>query len=223
MKQLTFYLFISIALLFTGCEYDNLEEPEATLEGQIVYNGEPIGLRHDGVQLELWQHNYELFEKIPVHLSQDGTFSAKLFTGDYKLSMIQGNGPWLNNTDSLDISLTGNQSIQVEVAPFYTVSQPSYSANGGTLTAQFAVNGINTDSPLEFAAVYMGRVNITDNNRREGEFILPASEITLGAQSQIDVEIPQNLIDQGNMFVRVGVKTLGVPELLFSQVEKIEL
>ncbi|MDN3668518.1 DUF3823 domain-containing protein [Echinicola jeungdonensis] len=216
-------LLLVLGLAAASCEYDNFEEPKSTLTGRIVYEGEPIGLRSQGVELELWQHGYELFQKIPVYVAQDGTFSAKLFNGDYKLTFIRGNGPWMDRTDSIDVQVSGTQMLDVEVDPYYTISEPSYSVSGSTMTVNFTVNGVNTSSDLELAGIYMGRTLITDAVRNEGAVIIPAGDITLGTPMSVDVEIPAGLAGRSDVFVRVGVKTLGVQELLYSQVENVDL
>lgn len=216
-------LLLVLGLAAASCEYDNFEEPKSTLTGRIVYEGEPIGLRSQGVELELWQHGYELFQKIPVYVAQDGTFSAKLFNGDYKLTLIRGNGPWMNRTDSIDVQLRGTEMVDVEVEPYYTISEASYSVSGNTMTVNFTVNGVNTSSGLELAGIYMGRTLITDAVRNEGAVTISAGDITLGTPMSVDVEIPDGLAGRGDIFVRVGVKTLGVQELLYSQVENVDL
>ncbi|GAB3659362.1 DUF3823 domain-containing protein [Echinicola sediminis] len=216
-------LLLILGLAAVSCEYDNFEEPKSTLSGRIVYQGEPLGLRSQGVQLELWQHGYDLFQKIPVHVAQDGTFSAVLFDGDYKLTLLRGNGPWMDNTDSLDVQLRGSQMIDVEVEPYYTLSAPSYSVNGNTMTVNFTVNGIHTDRNLEFASIYMGRTSLTDALRNEGAATVQAANITLGTPMSIDVEIPAGLAGRSDIYVRVGVKTAGVQEQLYSQVENVSL
>ncbi|UCS93928.1 DUF3823 domain-containing protein [Echinicola marina] len=216
-------LLLILGLAAASCEYDNFEEPKSTLTGRIVYEGEALGLRSQGVQLELWQHGYDLFQKIPVYVAQDGTFSAVLFDGDYKLTLIRGNGPWMDNTDSLDVQLKGNQMIDVEVEPFYTLSEPSYAVSGNTMTVNFTVNGVNTDRDLEFARIYFGRTSLTDAIRNEGSFSVNGADITLGAPMSVEVEIPSGLVGRSDVFVRVGVKTVGLQEQLYSQVENIVL
>ena len=61
-------------LILVGCEYDNYDPPRSFLTGTVTYNGNPVGVRSGATQLELWQHGYQLFEKIPVYIAQDGTF-----------------------------------------------------------------------------------------------------------------------------------------------------
>ncbi len=219
MKPINIYLILLIGLLASSCALDNFEEPKSTLSGRVVYNGEALGLRSQGVELELWQHGYDLFQKIPVYVAQDGTFSAVLFDGDYKMTLIRGNGPWMDRTDSIDVQVRGSQMIDVEVQPYYVVSNSSVSVNGNNLSVTFTIDGINTNRNLEFAAVYMGRTSLTDAVRNEGVFDIPADQIELGSPVTVEVPIPNGLSGRSEIFVRIGAKTVGVPELVYTQAE----
>lgn len=223
LKSINTYLILLIGLVAASCDFDNFEEPKSTLSGRVVYNGEALGLRSNGVELEIWQHGYDLFQKIPVYVAQDGTFSAVLFDGDYKMTLLRGNGPWMDQTDSIDVQVRGNQMIDVEVQPYYVLRNSSISANGNNLSVTFTVEGINTDRALEFASVYMGRTNLTDAVRNEGVHRVAGDQIELGTPVTVDVPIPGNLSGRSEIFVRIGAKTVGVPELVYTQVENMSL
>ena len=223
LKSINTYLILLIGLVAASCDFDNFEEPKSTLSGRVVYNGEALGLRSNGVELEIWQHGYDLFQKIPVYVAQDGTFSAVLFDGDYKMTLLRGNGPWMDQTDSIDVQVRGNQMIDVEVQPYYVLRNSSISANGNNLSVTFTVEGINTDRALEFASVYMGRTNLTDAVRNEGVHRVAGDQIELGTPVTVEVPIPGNLSGRSEIFVRIGAKTVGVPELVYTQVEIMSL
>ncbi|MDR0766525.1 MAG: DUF3823 domain-containing protein, partial [Odoribacteraceae bacterium] len=67
MKKI--YITIATALLLAGCAIDNYDEPGATLSGRILYNGQVVGVRSAGTQLELWQDGYPLRSKITVYIA----------------------------------------------------------------------------------------------------------------------------------------------------------
>ena len=219
LKSINTYFILLIAIALASCEFDNFEEPKSTLSGRLVYNGETLGLRSNGVELELWQRGYDLFQKIPVYVAQDGTFSAVLFDGDYKMTLIRGNGPWMDRTDSIDVQVRGSQMIDVEVQPYYVVNNTSVNVNGNNLSVTFTIDDINPDRNLEFAAIYMGRTSITDAVRNEGVFNIPADQIVLGTPLTVEFPIPEALAGRSEIFVRVGAKTVGIPELVYTQVE----
>lgn len=219
--RISLFMLFSAALL--GCEFDNFEEPKSTLEGRIVHQGEPLSLRSRGVELELWQHGYDLFQKIPIYVNQDGVFSAQLFDGDYKLTFIRGNGPWLDQTDSVDVKVRGNKMIDIEVQPYYTLTPPTYSVNGSKMNVDFIVNGVNMEREIEYVAVFMGKTVITDVVRNEGVSNFSGADITKGSSTSLDVDIPAGLGGRSEVFVRVGLKVEGIQELLYTQTEKVKL
>ena len=72
-------------LFITSCGLDNYDEPQSTLEGRVVYNNQPVYVRgtSDAVQLQLYQDGYEKRDPLSVFVSEDGSFSAILFDGQY--------------------------------------------------------------------------------------------------------------------------------------------
>src|SRR5690606_29041907 len=112
------------------------------LTGHVVFDGEPIGVRSNGVQLELWQPGYELNEKIPIHIDQDGSFSARLFEGDYLLNLLRGNGPWVDDGDTIRVQVRGSTEVQVPVSPYYLVDSPGFEQSGATVTSSFGVRAV---------------------------------------------------------------------------------
>lgn len=219
LKTIKSSLIVLIALAAASCEFDNFEEPKSTLSGRVVYNNEALGLRSNGVELELWQRGYDLFQKIPVYVAQDGTFSAVVFDGDYKMTLIRGNGPWMDQTDSIDVQVRGSQMMDVEVQPYYLIRNPSYTVNGSNLSVTFTVEGVNTSRNLEYAAIYMGRTNLTDAVRNEGVHRIPVENIVFDTPITVEIPIPAGVAGKSEIFVRVGAKTTGVAELVYSQVE----
>ncbi|HEU4555164.1 MAG TPA: DUF3823 domain-containing protein [Chitinophaga sp.] len=216
---------IALLLLITaGCKKDNYEEPKSTLTGQVVYDKQPVGLRSNGVQLELWQHGYEVFSKIPVYIAQDGTFSVSLFDGSYKLVLLRGNGPWVNNSDSLDVTVSGHTSIEVPVEPYFVISNASLAQNGSDITATVTIQQVNNSLPLDAVSVYLGSTTIVDQVNSVAGATVAAADITDITQPvTLTVAIPPSLSAKGYVYARVGVKTAGIAEMLYNQPQKIDL
>lgn len=237
------------AFALVGCDnitgLDNREAPTSVLTGRIVFQGEPIGVRSNGVQLELWQPGYALNQKIPVLIDQDGSFKAKLFDGSYKLNLLVNNGPWLNSSDTTLIQLQGSATVELPVTPYYTILDPTFSRGapttevpGGSVSATFGVGQINTSRELEYVGLYVGVTSFVDrinsvsaisNAQRERSraMILPA--LNSNGDVTISVNLPANIYQTNSpwirdvVFVRVGVKTVGVTEMLFSQVFELAI
>ena len=144
-----FYSLLALAgLLLAACEKDNLKEPGSTLTGRIVYQGQPVGVRSAGVQFELWQRGFQLFTRIPLNIKQDGTFSATLFDGDYKLVRARGAGPWVDNADTIPVKVQGTASVDVPVEPYFIIKNEAFTRNGTTVTGTFQLQAVNTGRML---------------------------------------------------------------------------
>ena len=124
--KLTIYACAVLMMLFSSCEKDNFKEPASKLTGRVVYQQQPIGVRSMGVQFELWQPGYQLFTRIPLNIAQDGSFSAELFDGDYKLVRSKGAGPWTDNSDTINVSVKGSVSVDVPVEPYFIIKNASF-------------------------------------------------------------------------------------------------
>lgn len=248
--KLKSFLYIAAAMLtgLMGCKKDNFDPPGSVLRGRIVHNGEVLGVRTPtvnaqgsattgGVQLELWQYGYQLFTKIPVYVNQDGTFSASLFDGRYKLVRL-GGAPWENNTDSIDINLQGSADIDVPVVPFFTVSNATYAFNkaDSTVTATFTVNNVVAGRTLEVASLSVGPtqfVDVVNQIVNRDQVVAVGSQVSItislrpssyGGDSQKQRrEILNQILNKQYAYVRVGAKTQGVGERIYSTVFKLDL
>jgi hypothetical protein len=223
-----FQIIVILLVLFgsgLGCGKDNFDPPESTLSGRVVYQSQPIGVRSDGVQLELWQRGFQLFSKIPVYVAQDGTFSVSLFDGDYLLTRLKGNGPWADNTDTILVSVRGNTTVDVPVDPYFIIKSETFTKSGNDINVSFNLQRVNTSRNLEAVRLYIGQTLLTDQNRNEANVQKAASAITdLSQPVTLTATIPASLLTKQNyVFARVGVKTVGVAELAYSMPQKIAL
>lgn len=222
-------LFIYVLLLVFavgswGCTKDNYQPPKSQLTGKVVYNGQAIGLRSNGVQLELWQHGFAFFTKIPVYVDQDGSFSALLFDGKYKLTRQNGVGPWVNNTDSIDVQVSGNTIVDVPVTPYSFVKGATYQKSGANITATANIETVTTTNPLEAVRLYVFKTALVDDVNQNAVTSIAAAQIPdISQPITMSVAIPASLANADAVYVRVGVKTAGVAELAYSPAEKIPL
>ncbi|KAA2239493.1 DUF3823 domain-containing protein [Chitinophaga agrisoli] len=224
MQRFILSSLIIAIIAITGCKKDNYKPPTSILQGQVSYQGQPIGLRSNGVQLELWQHGFEVFSKIPVYIAQDGTFSASLFDGDYKLVLLRGNGPWINSADSMDVKVNGNTTVDVTVTPYFLIKDAAIGQSGTNVNASFTLQQVNTSLPLEAVRIYLGATTVVDQVNSVASVEKAAADIpNIGQPIQLTVNIPSSLSSKGYLFARIGVKTAGVAELLYTMPQKIEL
>lgn len=217
------YIASAAIILLTACKKDNYAPPSSQLTGKVVYQGQPIGVRSSGIQLELWQRGYQLFTKIPVYVDQDGSFSATLFDGNYKLVRLKGNGPWADNTDSIDVTVKGNTIIDVPVDPYFIIKNASVQKNGSNIDATFTVQAVNTSKSLELIRLYLGLTTITDQNNNAANVSKAAAAIDITQPVTLSASIPAAATNKGYVYVRLGVKTAGVQELYYTAPQKVLL
>jgi hypothetical protein len=219
-------VLIIVPLLLAGCGYDNFDEPESVLSGTVVYNNSAVGVRSNATQLELWQiGGYtgadEISAKIPVYINYDGTFRAVLFNGNYKILRMNG-APWENTADSVMITVSGDQKVDVPVTPYFVPTSVSYTKAATTVTATFTVQQVSETATLESASLFLNDRLITDHLYNKAVQTTNAAGITLGQQVSITVDIPEGLQSAAYLYVRVGVKATNSGERYYSPTEKVQ-
>lgn len=211
------------SLLLASCEYDNFEAPKSTLSGNIVYEGNPVGVRTRGTRLELWEDGHILRTPMDVHISHDGKFSASLFDGTYKL-VRKGEAPWLpQSSDTVVVTVQGNTQMDFPVTPYFTLQNDTYTANGNTLQAQFTIRRVVPTANVSNVVLYIGRSILTDQNLFEQRVELPAADIQVDQPLRIGTELPATVAGLDYVFVRVGVRSNLSGEYYYSQVQRLDL
>lgn len=222
--RLLIYLAIASGIILSACELDNYDPPTSTLKGYVVHEGEPVGVRSDAVELELWQHGYDLFTKIPVMVSQDGSYSATLFDGDYKLVLRRGNGPWVDNTDSIDVQVRGTTLVDVPVRPYYKIRNQSFKRNGAIVAADFNIEEIAGDNEIDRVSLFVSTTTIVDDYNQVERASLRGNAIgDLSEKKNIQLVLPGDMGDRAYVFARLGIQAAGVPELIYTPVVKLAL
>ncbi|MGV3640084.1 MAG: DUF3823 domain-containing protein [Adhaeribacter sp.] len=218
-----FTLLLALASL-AGCKYDNQEPPQSFITGKVVYNGEPIGVRSNNVRLELWQPGFALFQKVDIHVAQDGSFSANVFDGDYKITRLRGNGPWADQTDTISVQVRGNATVEVPVTPFFLVKDASMKKDGSNIQATFSVEKVHPTAVLEAVNLYLSNTVIVDQNNNTRNARLAANAIDPSQPITISAGIPAPTGGgRSYIYARIGVKTVGAGEQIYSSPVKINL
>jgi hypothetical protein len=223
-KYLILLLIIASVVMYSGCKYDNYAPPKSFLTGTIVYNGLPIGVRSNGTQLELWQYGYKLRSKIAVYIAQDGTYSARLFDGNYKLVRLAG-APWANQTDSIDVTVKGKTVVDVPVTPFYTISGETFTYNkaDSSLTSSCSITKVGTTG-ITNLTLYAGLTTIVDNtNNTQTNAISGAALTDLSTPKTNKITLTSANKKKSFIYARLGIQIAGVGERYFTQVQKISL
>lgn len=224
MKIRTICLATIAMLSLAGCEYDNYDMPDAILSGKVVYEGNQVGVRATATRLELWQDGYANKKKIDVNIAHDGTYSATLFNGRYKIVRVAG-APWeAQPSDTIVVDVKGNTTKDVEVKPFIAISNENISKeSGNTVQARFTVKNVIQDSKLEEAKLFFSKNIILDNNLNDGTENIDIATIESGRETTVTVNIPAALASENYIFTRLGVRSDKSNEFYYTQVQKLQL
>ncbi|MFC6861463.1 DUF3823 domain-containing protein [Zunongwangia atlantica] len=223
MKKYIIYSLVSISLMLAGCEKDNFDAPNAMLEGQVTYQGEPISVRSNSAEFQIWQDGYALDEFIPVFIAQDGTYSVSLFAGEYKL-VRRGGDPWLPQlNDTIVVQVDGTTQVDIPVTPYINISNESFQVNGQTLSASFQIDQIVEDTNVQEVSIMLSRNILLDRNINDFNEVIELEDFEFGTSNSIDIEIPESLRGEGYLYVRVGARSSMANELIYTNAQQIDL
>ncbi|MCD7930654.1 MAG: DUF3823 domain-containing protein [Tannerellaceae bacterium] len=217
-----FYILLSL-ILVSGCGKDNYDPHKSMLEGQIVYNNKPIGVRgsNQAVQLQLYQDGYEKTDAIPVYVTQDGSFQATLFDGEYKLVTRDNNGPWVNSRDTSFILVKGHTQCRLEVTPYFTLSGETITMSNQQITAQCTVNKIVDDATVNNVTLFVSKTSFVD----EGTYIanISTTDINNGTVTiTLDVSENEAVQEAKFLYARIGLKITGVGQAIYSDIIQLK-
>ncbi|MGV3503226.1 MAG: DUF3823 domain-containing protein [Adhaeribacter sp.] len=221
MKKLI-YIIPALLFLLSGCEFDNYEEPQSLLTGRLVYEGQPVEVKQGISVLQVYQPGWQTFEPMEVNVKQDGSFSALVYKGSYKLVPIAGNGPFVAlNTDTIDVQVSGSQAtVDVPVVPYFRIKDQQVQVSGNTLTATFKVEKIHSTGTLDKVGVYAGATILVDNQYNQ----VKTEQSPKGDLSQqITLTLNLNNVQKDFAFVRLGVKAKESAEYLYTPVQKVQI
>ena len=218
-----FVIITTVAMALSACGFDNYDAPQSILQGKITYNGEALGLRGTGeaVRLQLYQDGYQLRDHINVYVKQDGTFQAILFDGEYKLVTRNNNGPWVNTRDTLVVNLKGSANVEVKVTPYFTISGEKLTLSGSVLNATFNVAKIVNTAEIDYVSLLVSKTSFVDdvsNLARQDFKDLQAGTLNLS----MDMSGNNNFTSAKHLFARVGVRTKGADQAIYSDVVQLK-
>jgi hypothetical protein len=230
------YIFLmAVMWLATACKKDTYDAPKSTLTGRLVYNGEAINLEYNQVPLELYQPGFGKTGAITTTFGQEGTYSMLLFNGNYKLIIPNGQGPFrwnenaaANRRDTLNVNVTGDQTLDLPVTPYYLIRNPQITVSNRVVAATFGINKIITDANarnIESVFLYVNKTQFVAgaNDYNIASSQLAGSAITSTNNVSLTVTVPTINPTQNYVFARIGLKVAGIEDLIFSPIQKIQL
>lgn len=233
MKNNIKYL-LGISLLAIGissCAYDNYDEPKLLFEGNLVYNGDPIGVSYNDVYFQLYEEGWQTFGNISVAIDQAGSFSSLLFSGDYKLIIPADQGPFMNipnpetSSDTIPLNLRTGLTMDIEVLPYYMIRNVTITGNSTSVLASFGIEQVITNSdarPINEAVLYLSKTAFVDGRTSISAARVSGSDITDLSSINLTTSVPTISPTQGYVYARVGLKIEGVEDMIFSAIERVD-
>ena len=217
------FSLVLLLVLFTGCGKDNYDAPESKLVGKVTYQGQALNLRGTGeaIQLQLYQDGYEKHDPISVFVGQEGKFSALLFNGEYKLVTRDGNGPWMNRHDTVTVNLNGHSEVNIEVTPYFTISNEQLAVSGTTMTASFTINQIVSTATINKVMLILSKTQFADDVNNV--FRKDITEVSAGAVNlSADISGNTEIAKAKALYARVGVLANGADQAIYSTVVRLK-
>jgi hypothetical protein len=230
MKIKFHYIIIVFLLATTGCKKDNYDAPSLKLTGKLVYKGDAIGVEYNQVPFELYQPGFGKVGPISQTFGQDGTYSSLLFKGNYKFTIPPNQGPFLwkelssGKRDSIAVALNGDQTLDIEVTPFYMIRDAKLTVANGKVTANFNIEKVITDANaknIDRVSLYINKTQFVSGGDNIALTDLAGSAIPSLNNITMNVSIPGISPTQNYVFARVGIKIADVEDMIFSPLVKL--
>ena len=209
--------------VFVSCGLDNYDPPKSMLTGRVVFNGEAVPVRgtSEAVRLHLYQPGYHNYSPIDVFITQDGSYSALLFDGDYRMVTRDNNGPWVNSRDTTYFSVRGNTVQDMEVTPYFMIRNASMSISGKTVTANFTVDKTGGDRNIERIMLLVNKTAFVDDERRIDRMDWTGEDAHTGTHS-LTMEISDASDASDFLFGRICVWAQNADQGVYSQVFELK-
>jgi hypothetical protein len=230
MKIKIHYIILLALFAAAGCKKDNYDAPSVTLAGRLVYNGEAINVEYNRVPFELYQAGFGKTGPIRGTFDQEGTYSTLLFNGNYKFTIPANQGPFIwkelsaGKRDSIAINLSGTQTLDIEVTPYYMIRNAVITAANAKVNATFSIEKIVTDlnaKDIERVVLFINKTQFVSSADQIGATELAGSALLSLSNITMSADIPSILPTQNYAFARVGIKIEGVEDMIFTPVTKV--
>ncbi len=119
------------------------------------------------------------------------------------------------------VNVKGFTEIELNVTPFFTISNENISLNGSVLNASFTVNQIVNTAVIDYVTLLLGKTSFVDdvsNFVRKDFGDQEAGNINLST----DLSGNNDLITAKTLFARVGVRTVGADQAIYSKVFRLK-
>lgn len=232
--SLKYLAVVAILATFFSCKKDNYSPPNLMLTGQLTYQNTPINVEKNAVHLQIYQFGFGRVGPVDETFSQDGSYSTMLFSGDYKMVVPNGDGPFIITQkapgvpDTLAVTLNSNQTVNIEVTPYYLINASQIAAVGtDSIHAAFQIQKIITDSAtaknIEYVRLFVNKTQFVSGGNNIATANINGADITDAGNVSLGVKVPAMTPTQTYVYARVGLKIVNVEDLIFSPLVKVDL
>ena len=122
------------------------------------------------------------------------------------------------------------------MTPYYTITNAAVTYNGavnapaGAVQASFSINGVNTTRAVEFAGLYVSKTEFVDRTNQTARVERSLTQLggvsgtkTLSVNLPPDIRLTPSPEPRTEVQARIGVKILGVAEMIFTPVFEIDI
>lgn len=232
-------LLLGLLVCFSACEKDNYDEPQSSLIGQLTYKGKPFQCNGNiGAESELFQLYQDGFGKtgsINVRVNEEGSFSALLFDGEYKMCIKDQQFPFVwdewpmkddGKPDTLYFTLNGGKEMEIKVTPYFELNDVKAEVDNSVtnIVASLKIDEIISGAMVKKVYMYVSTAVLVDkgtpsNVSMDIADISQSITLTYPIQKYKDDYI-NNF--RPYAFVRLAVETDKSSEFLWSKVYKVE-
>ena len=127
----------------------------------------------------------------------------------------------MNNHESVTVNLKGHTEVNLEVTPYFMISNEQLSVTGSAMNASFMINRIVPDAKISRVMLLLSKTQFADdvNNLYRQDFsdVVPGS-VNLSADISGNTEI----VKAKALFARVGVLANGADQAIYSPVVRLK-
>jgi hypothetical protein len=230
MKHSIYFLGVLVLTAAAGCKKDNYSAPSSMLTGHLLYKTDTIQVERNQVPFQIYQYGFGKVGPVSSSFAQDGSYSAVLSDGTYKIIVPNGQGPFMwkqtaaGNPDSVNVALKGNQSVDLQVTPYYMIRNASIAVSSGTASATCKLEKIITDAnakDVERVSLYINKDQFVSGGDYIAKKDLAAAGITDMNNISLSVAVPSVTPAQNYVYARIGLKIAGLEDMIFSPLQKI--
>lgn len=220
ISNIKYYIFLfTMILVFSSCEKDNYDAPDATLQGTITTSkGAPYQAEQGQGSIKLRLEELSWSENpLPLYLNihQDGTYiNRKIFAAKYRITPIEGAFYPFAEGDMKTVDVKGTTTVDFTVTPYLDVewvADPTMDAEGNiTSSFKFTRNASPSGAAMPALKDYQMFISSTQyvgNNNFDGSIVAGIVGVDNSKEGQpLTITTKAPIKRKGTYFVRIGVR-----------------